>query len=175
MSADSDELILLGKVNGLFGVKGWLKIYSDTQPRENILSYSPWYLKRGDSWEPFKVLNGKPHGKTVIAHLETCVDRDEAAKLIGREIAIKREQLPAASEGEVYWTDLEGMQVITEQDVELGVVDHLFETGANDVLVVHQKKDGERIERLIPFIREQVIKQVDLENKRLVVDWDPDF
>jgi 16S rRNA processing protein RimM len=89
---------------------------------------------------------------------------------MGAEIAVEREQLPETGPEEYYWTDLEGLSVVCQDGTELGRIDHLMETGANDVLVVI----GER-ERLIPYIPGQVIKSVDLENGRMVVDWDPEF
>jgi 16S rRNA processing protein RimM len=175
MTATEDPgMILLGRVSGLFGVKGWIKVYSDTEPRDNILNYSPWYLRREGEWQPFEVIAGRPHGKGIVAHLADCTDRDAAAELIGSAIAIRRDQLPAAGEDEYYWSDLRGLKVVTTQGVDLGQVVSLMETGANDVLVV--KETGETgQERLIPFIRHQVIREVDLERGLLIVDWDPEF
>lgn len=175
MTATEDPgMILLGRVSGLFGVKGWVKVYSDTEPRDNILNYSPWYLRREGEWQPCEVIAGRPHGKGIVAHLANCPDRDAAAELIGSTIAIRREQLPAAGEEEYYWSDLRGLKVITTQGVELGRVVNLMETGANDVLVIREAGEQGR-ERLIPFIRQQVILEVDLENGQLTVDWDPEF
>ena len=170
-------MIVLGRINGLFGVKGWVKVFSETEPRENILNYSPWYLQQNGEWQAYELEHGKVHGKGIIAHLEKCPDRDAAALLVGATIAIKREQLPETLEGEYYWSDLQGLKVVTSEGFELGVVTHLMETGANDVLIVRNDEGTEKdkTEHLIPYIREQVIKEVDLENGILVVDWDPDF
>ncbi len=165
----ADKLVL-GRISGLFGVKGWLKIYSDTQPRDGIVHYNPWYIHHGGEWQARKVEDGRAHGKGVIAKLEGCDDRDQAASLLGAEIAINREQLEPLAPGEYYWADLIGLRVLTEQGVELGVIDYLFETGANDVLVVK----GDR-ERLIPYVQGDVIKDIDLEQGEMRVDWDPDF
>lgn len=165
-----DKRIVLGRVTGLFGVKGWVKVYSDTQPREGIVKYSPWLIGGGGDWRSIEVESGQRQGKTVVAKLAGIDDRDAAAKLIGAEIAIPRARLPAPAPGEVYWADLEGLAVRTDEGIALGTVSHLIETGANDVLVVK----GDR-ERLIPFIRDQVVKTIDLEQGLLVVDWDPDF
>lgn len=171
---EESGMIMLGRVSGLFGVKGWIKVYSDTEPRDNILNYSPWYLRRQDGWQPYEVIAGRPHGKGIVAQLADCPDRDAAAELIGSSIAIRSDQLPAAGEDEYYWSDLRGLKVITIQGVELGRVVNLMETGANDVLVVREAGEQGR-ERLIPFIRHQVIQEVDLENGQLTVDWDPEF
>jgi 16S rRNA processing protein RimM len=111
------------------------------------------------------------HGKGVVAKLKGCDDRDAAAALMGMNIAIRREQLPAATEGEYYWADLVGLAVSNLEGVSLGVVEQLLETGANDVLVVVQ---GD-VERLLPFVQGQFVKEVDLTNRRIIVDWDPEF
>ncbi len=175
MTATEDPgMILLGRVSGLFGVKGWVKVHSDTEPRDNILNYSPWYLRRQDGWQTYEVIAGRPHGKGIVAQLANCPDRDAAAELIGSTIAIHRDQLPAAPEDEYYWSDLRGLKVITTQGLELGRIVNLMETGANDVLVVREAGEQGR-ERLIPFIWQQVIREVDLENGQLTVDWDPEF
>jgi 16S rRNA processing protein RimM len=165
-----DEMIIMGHISGLFGVKGWLKIYSHTAPREGILNYNVWYLKRNGAWQQYKLTAGRRQGKAVVAHFDGYDDRDQAAELIESDIAVRREQLPALQVGEYYWTDLEGLQVVTIEGVELGEVSHLFETGANDVLVVL----GDR-ERLIPYTVGEAVQQVDLDAGRIIVDWDPDF
>ena len=163
-------MIVLGRVSGLFGVKGWVKIHSHTAPREGILGYRTWYLKWPEGWRPCKLASGHPQGKGVVARLSGFDDRDQAATLVGLEIAVRREQLPKLAPGEYYWSDLEGLRVENLEGVDLGVVSHLFETGANDVLVVK----GDR-ERLIPYTRGEAIQRVELESGRIVVDWDPDF
>ncbi len=164
-----DRLVALGRISGLHGVQGWVKVHSDTRPRENILGYSPWYLLRKGGWEARRVLGGRPQGKTLVAQLEGCTDRDQARELMGATIAVRRSQLDGDGD-DYYWTDLEGLQVVTTGGVALGVVDHLMETGSNDVLVVR----GER-ERLIPWLPDQVIREVSLEEGRILVEWDPDF
>jgi len=83
---------------------------------------------------------------------------------------VPRSELPDPGPDSFYWTDLEGLTVRTVAGVELGVVDHLLETGANDVLVLK----GER-ERLIPYVRGAVVTDVDLEQGVITVDWDPEF
>jgi len=166
-----NELISVGEIAGVFGVKGWIKVFSLTEPRENILNYSPWILKKAGKVKEVKLNNGRRQGKTVVASIEGVSDRDSAELYCGWEILINKNQLPETEEGVYYWADLVGLLVETEQGISLGEVDYLLETGANDVLVV---KDGEQ-ERLIPFINEQVIKKIDLDNKQMVVDWDPDF
>lgn len=166
--AGTDELVVLGRVSALYGVHGWVKVFSETDPINNILSYKPWFLKIGNDWRAYPVASARPHGRTLVAKFEGCDDRDAAAALIDATIAVRRDQLPQLPPGEYYWTDLTGLTVVTLEGVELGTVDRLFSTGANDVIVVR----GER-ERLIPFTRDHV--EVDLEQGKLRVAWDPDF
>ncbi|GMR07756.1 MAG: ribosome maturation factor RimM [Gammaproteobacteria bacterium] len=170
MGNDLSNMVVMGRISGVYGVRGWIKIFSDTDPRENILNYDPWYLKVDGKWQSFSLQGGKRHGKGVVAHLQGCDERDQALLLLNMEIAVQRQQLPAASENEFYWSDLVGLLVINQQGIELGKIDSLLETGANDVLVVK----GDR-ERLIPFIHDQVVKSVDVEQGQMMVDWDPDF
>jgi len=164
------EYIKIGKVSGVFGVKGWIKVFSFTDDRENILGFSPWLLRKGEDSRLIKVIDGLLQGKAVIARLDGINDRDQAAGLMGWDIFISPEQLPKAAEGEYYWSELIGLNVETIEGVSLGVVDSLLETGANDVVIVR----GER-ERGIPFLQGQTIINIDLENGKMIVDWDPEF
>jgi 16S rRNA processing protein RimM len=165
-----NDMIIMGRISGLFGVRGWVKIYSYTSPKEGILGYRVWHLKRQGNWRHYSVAAGHRQGKGVVAQLEGYNDRDQAAELIDSDIAVSRDQLPTLPAGEYYWADLEGLSVVTLEGIELGRVSHLFETGANDVLVVK----GDR-ERLIPYTLGEAVQEIDLEAARMVVDWDPDF
>ena len=162
--------INVGKISGVFGVKGWVKVFSFTDIRENILNYSPWLLKKDSETRLVAVIDGKLQGKAVVAQLDGVNDRDRAASLMGWDIFITPDQLPKVAKGEYYWSDLIGLNVETDLGVQLGVVDSLLETGANDVLVVK----GER-ERAIPFLQGKTIINIDLDAGKIVVDWDPDF
>lgn len=161
--------MILGRIAGLFGVKGWVKVFSYTQPREAILDYEHWLLGSEGDWRLVGVAEGKRHGKGVIARLEGVADRDEAAVLVGSEIAIERDALPQPEPGSYYWTDLEGLRVVNRDGAELGRVAYLLETGANDVLVT----EGDQ-ERLIPFLIDEVIVDVDLAAGVITVDWEWD-
>jgi len=165
-----DNTIQAGRITGLYGIRGWVKVYSYTQPRENIIQYSPWLVKLNGQWRKFEIVEGRAHGKGVVVRLDGYQDRSQATELIGSDIEIHREQLPKLSENEYYWSDLEGMEVLTCSGQALGTVDHLLETGANDVLVVK----GER-ERLIPYLRGDVVVDIDKQSNTITVDWDPDF
>lgn len=173
------EYLVVGKIGAPYGVRGWAKLYSYTEQVDNLLDYDPWYTHPQNSkdaatgdggWVIASVTEAKTHGKGLVAKFKGCDDRDAAARLTGQEIAIRRDQLPPATEGEYYWSDLKGLTVVTLDGVSLGVVDHLLETGANDVLVVK----GDR-ERLIPYVLGPIVTTVDLVAGTMKVDWDPDF
>lgn len=167
----NNDLISVGEISGVFGVKGWVKVFSFTQPRENILTYLVWRLQNGTESKEVELVQGRRQGQSIVAELKGISDRDQAALLIGWRILIDRQQLPEIKQDEYYWVDLIGLDVRTEKGVALGIVDHVFATGANDVLVV---RDG-GTERLIPFLQQQTVLTVDLQKGSMVVDWDPDF
>lgn len=166
--------ITVGKLGAPYGVRGWVKVHSFTESFENLLDYQPWYLGSesgaNQNWIEAPLEEAKVHGKIIIAKFEGCNDRDAAARMRGQDIAIRRDQLPKPEEGEYYWVDLVGLEVITLENISLGRVDHLLETGANDVMVVK----GER-ERLIPYVPDHIVHEVNLQSGFIRVDWDPDF
>ncbi len=164
------KYIVVGKVSGVFGIKGWIKIFSYTDPRENILDYSPWILKKNNVTKQVRVIDGNVQSKTIVALLDGITDRDAASEFAGWDILIDQKQLPEPDQGEYYWSDLIGLKVETTEQELLGVVDSLLETGANDVLIVQ----GDR-ERVIPFLQGQTVVKIDLEDGKIIVDWDPDF
>ncbi len=162
----------IGRIVGLYGVQGWLKIESWAEPRMRIFDYQPWLLGAAPGAETqISGVTGRTQGKGMVAQLPGVDEREQAAALIGTDIYVAREQLPDPAEGEYYWVDLEGLEVVTTEDVQLGRISHLFATGANDVVVV---RDGAR-ERLIPFVQGSYVRSVDLSAGRMVVDWDPEF
>ena len=161
--------VILGRISGLFGVRGWVKVYSYTEPREAVLNYDRWLLSSQDGWQEATVAEGQRHGKTVIVRIDGYDDRDQAAGLVGTEIGIPRDELPETDVDQYYWSDLEGLSVVHRDGTELGKVSHLLETGANDVMVVK----GET-ERLIPFVLDKVVLGVDLAKREIRVDWEWD-
>ena len=161
--------MILGRISGLFGVKGWVKVYSYTEPREAVLDFDRWLLSGKNGWQEATVAEGQRHGKTVIVRITGYDDRDQAVGLIGTEIGVPRDELPEADSDHYYWSDLEGLSVVHRDGTELGKVDHLLETGANDVMVVK----GET-ERLVPFVMDKVVLGVDLVKGEIRVDWEWD-
>ena len=164
------ERIVLGKIASPFGVRGWTKVTSYTEPPEGLLDYNELELNKAGKKSRLKLVQGKPHGKFLAVKFDGIDDRDQVALLTNALIEVNREDLPDTRDGSFYWADLIGLKVETLDGVELGTVERMMETGANDVLVVC----GDR-ERLIPWIQGDVVKKVELQNKLLTVDWDPDF
>jgi 16S rRNA processing protein RimM len=167
--ATPQDVIELGQIAGLWGVRGWVKVHSFTRDREDIFAYRTWLLGNGGEPRAYELVNGRRQGAGLVAELSGIQDRDQAADLIGKRIYVPAAQLPALPPGEYYWHQLQGLVVVTRDGAELGHVDHMLETGANDVMVVR----GER-ELLIPYTA-QVVRSVDLEARRMEIDWDADY
>lgn len=161
--------IPIGKIVGLYGVRGWVKIHSDTRPPERIFGYREWLVGPPGKQRRMVCAEGRRQGKSLVARLEGFDDRDQSRLLLGDEVAITRTEFAAPGQSEHYWVDLIGLEVVNLQGTRLGKVARLMETGANDVLVLN----GDR-ERLLPYIPE-VVRKVDLENGVVQVDWDSDF
>jgi 16S rRNA processing protein RimM len=162
------ERVILGKVTGIYGVSGWIKVLSYTRPRQNIFSYTPWQVGQKDNWETWELEQSQVHGKGLIAKLKGLDDRELAGTRIGQDIAVNRNQLPDLPDGEYYWCDLIQMEVVNQNGENLGRVTEIKETGANDVLVVTGNT-----RHLIPLIFDQYIINVDQDLARIMVDWDP--
>lgn len=161
--------VVLGRVSGLFGVKGWVKVFSYTEPRDSILQYREWALRFPSGRRVMRVAEGRRQGNSIVVRFDGIDDRDAASELLESSIEVPREQLPRTAPDEFYWTDLEGLQVVHSDGRVLGRVAYLLATGANDVLVVVGDE-----EILVPFVAGRVIKNVDLENGVINVDWEWD-
>ena len=171
------ERILLGHITGVSGLQGWVKVHSDTNPRDNIVAYKAWSLEQSGTWSEIKVLGGRPQGKTIVAQLEGISSPEQASGLIGAKIAVRRSALPELGSGEYYWADLTGMHVKTVDGMAIGPVNRLFETGANDVVVIddHRGEQQGSKEVLVPWLVPDVITDIDVKNRIITIDWDPDF
>ncbi|MDG2374784.1 MAG: ribosome maturation factor RimM [Woeseiaceae bacterium] len=170
MARKETQPVILGRISGLFGVRGWIKVHSYTDPCEAILDYATWLIESAGEWRTFEVLEGRPHGKTIVARLDGIDDRDAVAEMVQAAIGVDRSDMPVPEDGEYYWSDLEGLTVQKESGEIVGTVAYLIGTGANDVLVV-QKDSGEV---LLPFVTGEVIKDVDLTGGVVSVDWEWD-
>lgn len=162
--------VTLGRISGLYGVRGWVKVFSYTEPRENIVEYATWILDHDGEQQRIDVEAGRGQGKNVVAKLRGIDDRDAARAWIGADISVDRQALPACEPGEYYWVDLEGLAVRNTRGELLGEVDHMMATGANDVMVLRGAEG-----RMIPFVTGDVVVDVDLEGGVVVVDWESSF
>lgn len=169
-SGAAAERVIVGRLGGPFGVKGWIWVHSHTRPAERLFDYPLWGLGESGHLREVTVEAAQPQGKGWIARLSGIADRDAAADLAGATVSVPRAMLPRAEEGAYYWVDLIGLRVMGIQGFDFGRVDSLMETGANDVLVVQGDE-----ERLIPFVQPDVIQKIDLNAGVIEVDWDPDF
>ncbi|MGB0894983.1 MAG: ribosome maturation factor RimM [Parashewanella sp.] len=175
--SSNQQPVVLGKIGASHGVNGWMKITTYTDSVTGIFDYSPWLLKENGQWREVKVLKWRQQGKAVIAELEGVNNREQAQLLTHCEIGVAPENMQQLPEGEFYWRDLIGCEVTNTKGYNMGVVEQLLETGSNDVLHVKANiKDAfGKKERLIPFVTEQFIINVDLLEKKILVNWDPDF
>lgn len=175
MTQRSQETVV-GRITSVFGVKGWLKVYSYTDPIEGILKYRNWTAVFDGRRVPVKLEDGRRHGPGIVVKLQGVDDRDQALAYCGADLVVPTAELPALEEGEYYWHQLEGLTVETGAGENLGRVSHLIETGSNDVLVVQATEASiDQRERLIPYLPDQVVRSVDLDAGRILVDWDVEF
>ena len=181
MTKNSEAYYVLGKVSGFYGVRGWVKLYSYTNPRENVVQYSSLKIKQAgqEQWQAIKLDSGKVHGKGVVAHFSGYDTREAVASLIGSELAVQRSDFKAPAKDEYFWADLIGLQVVNLDEIVLGHVSRLMETSANDVLVIKaaETKVEAKVpdEILIPFVLQHYIKKVDLKTGNIIVDWPADW
>lgn len=189
MSADApraERRVTLGRIAGVYGVKGWVKVVSSTRPEAGILRYPRWWLSRAGGAEGYeaRLMEGRVHGAGLVALLSrsdgTAIeDRDEAARLVGAEIAVPRSALPPTKADEVYLIDLVGLAVTSVEGEPLGTVESVTSNGAQDVLVLRDAakldEDGKSVQRLIPFVRGPIIESVSLDANRIVAHWSPDW
>lgn len=153
----------------MHGLHGGLKVYSYTRPAQGILEYAPWYLDLGGAWQAVVRTDAYARRKRLIAYLEGFGERDGAAGLVGADIAVRRAQLRPLPDGEHYWGDLIGLEAYTPSGQGLGRVVGMLDTRANDVLIVRGERD-----RLVPYVEGVYVRNVDLVNRRLELDWDLD-
>lgn len=180
--APGDRKVVIGRIAGVYGVKGWVKLVSFTRPIDSLLRYRQWSV--GPQGIAMQLLEGKPHGAGLVGRLGdgqgvSIDNRDQAARLVGCEIAVLRSALPPARNGEIYWVDMIGLKVVSTQGEALGIVESIAENGAQDVLSLsdpeYRDEKGNVVPRLIPFVRGPIIESVDLEQGLIVARWSPDW
>ena len=165
------DLVVMGRVIAPYGVLGWLKIHPETEQFDGLLDYKTWWVGKDEDWRELKVESAKTHNDVLVVKLQSVDDRDAAFACKGKQIAVPRASLPKLEKEEYYWSDLIGLTVKNQQNIDFGKIIDVFATGANDVIVA-KSETGQ--ERLMPYIA-QVILEVDLDAKTMLVDWDADF
>jgi 16S rRNA processing protein RimM len=169
MQEDKPQVIV-GRIGGAHGLRGWLKIMSYTRPKENIFTYSPWLIHVNDTWREIEIEESQQRGERLLVKIPGIENPEDARVYMDCDIAITREQLPALEEGEYYWHDLIGLEVFNQDEISLGKISKITETGANDVLVI--SKDSENKKNiLIPLVMDVYVKQVDLIAGKMHVEW----
>ena len=164
----------MGRVAAPYGVKGWLKILPLTSAPETLLTYAQWWIRRRGAdgpWHSLALVSGRQHGATLLAQLSGLSDREAAAQWSGGDVGVEKSALPPAGEGEYYWADLVGLAVINRQGTALGQVVAVAEYGAHPVLRIVAEGGAAR---LIPFV-DAYIDAVDIDGRRIDVDWQRDF
>jgi 16S rRNA processing protein RimM len=166
-----ENIVVVGKIGAPYGVRGWVKVHSFTEPGDNLFGYPLLMQEHSVTWRPLQIEEFKVHGDGFVAKLAGVEDRDQAALITNAEIAVLRENLPELDSEEFYWNDLIGLTVINQDNIELGNIEDYFETGANDVIVVK----GENGSHLIPFVPDMYVLDIDLSTKQMRVQWDPEI
>ncbi|NKB32178.1 MAG: ribosome maturation factor RimM [Pseudomonadales bacterium] len=177
MSADIErKQVVLGQIGKVHGINGWLKLNSFTTPPENILSYSQLSAEFEEDWQVLEIDQHRQQANGLIVHFAGYDDPETAKKLTGRKLVVATKDLPSLETGSFYWHELEGLEVINEEGLIFGKIDRLLETGANDVLVVQPTSTSfDERERLIPYIKESVIKEIDTKAGKVLVSWEADY
>ena len=165
---EDDKKIYLGRITGVHGIKGWLKIQSFSSPPENILNYPIWIINHQGEEDFYSIEQGRKQNNKIVVKLEKIDDRNTAESLINSKIQIQRSDLPKLSNENYYWSDLVGLSVLSSEEKVIGKIESLIETGANDVMVINALKD-ERI--LVPFVMHEIIKEVNVELNYIKIDW----
>lgn len=166
--------VLVGTIGKPYGIKGWVKVNSYTEPISNILNYRPWHLRSpSKSLSPIliEIKSSRIHGQQILIRFENCTTPESACLYTNCKIYVDRDKFSPLAEGQYYWTDLEGLKVYTCENIYLGIISAIYATGANDILVIVNNKKR----HLIPFLLDHTIQSIDLEGKTMIVDWDAEF
>lgn len=159
----SEEYVVVGKFGKVHGIKGFIKLISFTDPLQNIFEYLPWYCDA--KILKFLEIKNLPSGFAVL--LEDFADRDSVQTLTNQEVSVLKSSLPKLKPDEYYWSQLQDLEVENTSGKKLGKVVEIFDTGANDVLIVKGQK-----KILIPYVKDKIIKNIDLELRKIIVAWE---
>lgn len=161
-----DSKVIIGRFGSVHGVKGDIRVFLYTDPPEMALDCLPWQVEIKGEWQPLNIVSTKWHSDQLLVHIENIDDRDVAKQYTNLNIGIERKQLPELDEGDYYWSDLVGLTVINQNNVELGKILYFEVTGSNDVFVVKGEK-----EYCLPYL-DDVVKDINLETGIMKVDWE---
>jgi 16S rRNA processing protein RimM len=170
LKSEENQYIILGKLGAVYGIHGWLKINSFTDPVTNIFDYKIWYIKTSQEWQPLNIDKIDIKADKLLAHVVGYDTPEHAKQLTGLDISVHRSQLPSLPADEYYWHDLVGLSVYTLNNDYLGLVVRVINAPAHPLLEIKDQK-----EHLVPLIFKQFIKTVDLNNQTMIIDWDPEF
>ncbi|MBS3020076.1 Ribosome maturation factor RimM [Comamonas sp. PE63] len=175
------DAIEVGRIADAWGIKGWFKVHAFSSAPEALFAAKDWFLQPAEKGAKhfagtvvLPVKQARFHADTIVATSQEVADRNAAEALRGARIFVAREHFPKTDDGEFYWVDLMGLQVVNREGVALGVVKDLMATGPQTVLVLGYEQDGKEQERLIPFV-DAYVDSVDLAGKKIVADWQPDY
>lgn len=167
---EADELVIIGQIGAPFGIKGWNHVQSFTRPIEGLLTYRPWYVKNKEGWVVMECEKGERQDNRVVVKVKGVDDRDKAALLTQCKIAVKRSQMAELPEDTFYWSDLQGMSVELESGKSIGKIRHLYDNAGTDIMLI----ENEGKEYHIPFIMHDTVIKVDVDSRRVIIDWDFD-
>lgn len=172
----TDNLVKVGELKKPYGIQGWLWLFSLVEDRESIFDMQPWVINTAKGQQTLTVKNWRSQGKGYVVQLEEVPNRDIAETMYGVAIYTPKDEMTELAEGEYFWSDLVGLTVISQQDnVVLGRIKELFETGAHAIMVVVPTADSvDNEERLIPW-HKQIVGEIDLTQKTMMVDWGQDY
>jgi 16S rRNA processing protein RimM len=181
------DAIEVGRIADAWGVKGFFKVIPYSASPEALFSSKRWYLlppepRAGVAAKPLafsgcqlmKIRSAKEHSDTIVVQADGCDDRSTAELLRSARIFIARSSFPTAAKDEFYWVDLMGLAVVNREGTSLGVVQDLISTGPQTVMVIQGQIGDKKVETLIPFVSVYV-DDVSLADKRITVDWQPDY
>lgn len=173
------ETLIIGKIQGSYGVKGWLRVLPYAGDDSSLHTIKRWYLQGKAGFVDERLcLGARWHNGAVLAQLEGIATKEAADALKGVEVAVSKMALPKPQAGEYYWLDLIGCTVLDANGAPLGVVQDVSSNGAQSILEVIAPtiKAGDTAPQswLIPFVP-AFIGDIDLNAKTIASQWLADY